>query len=151
MEILPLGDSALIVRARENFDDAPDEALNAVLEVQRCLEKAQLPSVIELASAYTTVAIFFDPMRAIAAGAKPNEVFDWLAERIRNVISNANEVRGDQIETSFVEIPVCYDAEFALDLEEIAQHAGLGAQQVVDLYCASQYRVHCIGFTPGFP
>ncbi len=151
MEIAPLGDSALIVRVRKNFDGAPDEALNAVLATRRLLENAQLPGVIELAPAYTTVGVFFDPVRVVASGAKPDEVFEWLAERIREVILNANEVRADRMETSPIQIPVCYDAEFALDLDEIAQHAGLGAQEVVDLYCASEYRVHCIGFTPGFP
>ncbi len=151
MEIAPLGDSALIVRIRESFDDASDEALNAVLATQRLLENAKLPGVIELAPAYTTVALFFDPMRVVAFGAKADEVFDWLAERIRKAISSANEVRRDQIETSLVEIPACYDAEFAPDLDEVAHHAGLGAQEVVDLHCASEYRVHCIGFTPGFP
>jgi inhibitor of KinA len=151
MEIAPLGDSALIVRLHESFDRAPDEALNAVLATQRLLENAQLPGVIELAPAYTTVAIFFDPVLIVAAGARPDEVFDWLAERIRKVNSNAKEVRADQIKTSLVEIPVCYDAEFALDLDEITQHAGLGAPEVVDLYNAAEYRVHCIGFTPGFP
>ena len=151
MEIAPLGDSALIVRVRESFDGPPDETLNAVLATRRLLENAQLPGVIELAPAYTTVAIFFDPVLIVAAGAKPNEVFDWLAERIRKVISNAKEVRADRIKTSLVEIPVCYDAEFAPDLEEVARRAGLGAQEVVDLYNATEYRVHCIGFTPGFP
>jgi len=151
MEIAPLGDSALIVRVRENFDGAPDEALNAVLATQRLLENAQLPGVIELAPAYTTVGVFFDPVRVVASGAKPDEVFEWLAERIREVIQNANEVRADRIETSPIQIPVCYDAEFALDLEEIARHSGLGAEKVVDLYHAAEYRVHCIGFTPGFP
>ena len=151
MEIAPLGDSALIVRVRESFDGAPDETLNAVLATRRLLENAQLPGVIELAPAYTTVAIFFDPVLIVAAGAKPNELFDWLAERIRKVISNAKEVRADQIKTSLVEIPVCYDAEFAPDVEEVARRAGLGAQEVVDLYNATEYRVHCIGFTPGFP
>ena len=151
MEIAPLGDSALTVRVRESFDGAPDETLNAVLATRRLLENAQLPGVIELAPAYTTVAIFFDPVLIVAAGAKPDELFDWLAERIRKVISNAKEVRADQIKTSLVEIPVCYDAEFAPDLEEVARRAGLGAQEVVDLYNATEYRVHCIGFTPGFP
>jgi inhibitor of KinA len=151
MEIAPLGDSALIVRLHKNLDGAPDEALNAVLATQRLLENAQLPGVIELAPAYTTVAIFFDPMRVVASGAKPDEAFDWLAERIRKVISNAKEARAYEIKTSLVEIPVCYAAEFSPDLEEIARHAGLGAQEVVDLYNASEYRVHCIGFTPGFP
>ncbi len=151
MEIAPLGDSALIVRLHENFDGAADEALNAVLATQRLVENAQLPGVIELAPAYTTVAVFFDPVRVVASGAKPNAVFDWLAERVREVIVNPNEVRADQTETSPIQIPVCYDAEFALDLDEIAQHTGLGAQEIVDLYCTSEYRVHCIGFTPGFP
>ncbi len=128
MEIVPLGDSALIVRVRKNFDGAPDEALNAVLATRRLLENAHLPGVIELAPAYTTVGVFFDPVRVVASGAKPDEVFEWLAERIREVILNANEVRADRMETSPIQIPVCYDAEFALDLDEIAQHAGLGAQ-----------------------
>ena len=151
MEIVPLGDSALVVRLHENFDGASDEALNAVLATQRLLENAQLPGVIELAPAYTTVAVFFDPVRVVASDAKPGAVFDWLAERIREVILNANEVRADRIEASPIQIPVCYDAEFAFDLDEIAQRAGLGAQEVVDLYSAAEYRVHCIGFTPGFP
>ena len=151
MEIAPLGDSALIVRVRESFDGAPDETLNAVLATRRLLENAQLPGVIELAPAYTTVAIFFDPVLIVAAGAKPDELFDWLAERIRKVISNAKEVRADQVKTSLIEISVCYDSEFAPDLEEVARRAGLGAQEVVDLYNATEYRVHCIGFTPGFP
>ena len=31
MDIIPLGDSALIVRVREQFNDAPEETLNEVL------------------------------------------------------------------------------------------------------------------------
>ncbi len=151
MEIAPLGDSALVVRVRKNFDGASDEAPNAVLVTQQLLENAQLPGVIELAPAYTTVAVFFDPARVVASGAKPDAVFDWLAGRVREAISNTKQVCADQIKMSLVEIPVCCDAEFALDLDEIARHAGLGAQEVVDLYCASEYRVHCLGFTPGFP
>ncbi len=151
MEIAPLGDSALIIRVRETFDDAPDETLSAVLATRRLLENAQLPGVIELAPAYTSIAVFFDPVRVLPSGAKADEVFESLEEQIQRVISNTTEVREDQIKTSLIEIPVCYDTEFAPDLEEIARRAGLGAQEVVDLYTASEYRVHCIGFTPGFP
>jgi inhibitor of KinA len=151
MEIAPLGDSALVLRVRESFEDAPDEALNAVLAARRLLENAQLPGIIELAPAYTTVAVFFDPVRVVASGSKPDEVFESLAQQIRETISNPKELPEDQIETSLVEIPVCFDAEFGPDLEEIAQRAGLGPEEFVDLYSAPEYRVHCIGFTPGFP
>src|SRR5438128_9026330 len=88
MEITPLGDSALLVRVRETFEDAPDETLNAVLATQRCLEAARLPGVIELAPAYTTVALFYDPTVAIEAGAPVESIFDWLAQRIREALTH---------------------------------------------------------------
>ena len=65
MEITPLGDSALIVRVRDRFEDAPEKTLNEVLDVFRRLENASIPGVIELAAAYTTVVVFFDPIRVI--------------------------------------------------------------------------------------
>ena len=83
MEITPLGDSALIVRVRDRFEDAPQETLSDVLRTFRRLQNADIPGVIELAPAYTTVAIFFDPLQVAKAGAKPNQAFDWLAERVR--------------------------------------------------------------------
>ena len=49
MEIFPLGDSALIVRVREQFEDAPDETLDEVLRVFQLLQRAAIPGVIELA------------------------------------------------------------------------------------------------------
>jgi inhibitor of KinA len=151
MEITPLGDSALVIRVRETFDDAPEDAIKAVLKVQRCLENESLPGVIEIAPAYTTVAVFFDPMRVVDSGAKPNAIFDWFAERVRQTVTTADKIRGHQIETRRMEIPVCYDAEFALDLDDVARHAGISAQDVAGLHSGAEYRVHCIGFTPGFP
>ena len=62
MEIIPLGDSALIVRVREQFADAPDETLDEVLRVFQLLQRAAIPGVIELAPAYISVAVFFDPV-----------------------------------------------------------------------------------------
>jgi inhibitor of KinA len=151
MEITPLGDSALIIRVREGFEDAPDQTIKAVLRVQRCLENARLPGVIEFAPAYTTVAVFFDAPRVVSAGAKPDGVFDWLAERVREALCDSNKSSNDRIDTSFVEVPVCYEAEFAPDLDEVARHAGVHWQEVVDLHSSAEYRVHCVGFTPGFP
>jgi inhibitor of KinA len=150
MKITPLGDSALIIRVREGLEGAPDRTMEAVLRVQRCLENAELPGVIETAPAYTTVAVFYDPRRAVAGGARPNEVVDWLAARIRRVLSGTN-VKGEEIGERLVEIPVCYDREFAPDLDEVAKRAGLVGQEVVDLHSKGQYRVSCVGFMPGFP
>ena len=45
----------------------------------------------------------------------------------------------------------CYEEGFALDLDEVSKHAGLSPKEVVDLHCATEYRVNCLGFMPGFP
>jgi inhibitor of KinA len=150
MEITPLGDSALIVRISESFESAPDETLSEVLAVQRRLETAQLSGVIEIAPAYTTVAVFFDPTRVVSGGAEPDRLFDSLAERIREALSDAREVH-HRLESRLIEVPVCYEVEFALDLEDVAQRASVHWKEVVDLHCSAEYRVHCLGFTPGFP
>jgi allophanate hydrolase subunit 1 len=55
MEIVPLGDSAFIVRVREQFEDAPEQTLNEVLQTFQQLRSAAIPGVIELAPAYTSV------------------------------------------------------------------------------------------------
>src|SRR5256886_267641 len=151
MEITTLGDSALLIRVVENFDDAQDAALSKVLAAKRGLEAAQIPGVIEIAPAYTTVALFYHPVHAIDAGAPVENVFGWIEQRIRKVLSEIKEIHAERIEASLVEIPVCYEAEFALDLEHVAGHAGVHWKEVVDLHCGAEYRVHCVGFTPGFP
>jgi len=151
MEIAPLGDSALLIRIADNFDDAPEDALNDVLAAKRSLEAAKIPGVIEIAPAYTTVAVFYDSMRAIDAGAPVEDVVGWFERRIRAALSVINQNAADRLEKSAIEIPVCYDTKFGFDLEDVARHAGLDSKEVVDVHCGSEFRVHCVGFTGGFP
>jgi inhibitor of KinA len=151
MEITPLGDSAVLIRVAENFENTPESALQQVLATQRRLAAAKIPGAIELVSAYTTVALFYDPLRAVAAGAPPENVFDWLEQRIREAISKTESGSAQSIKVSEVEVPVCYDSEFAFDLDDVAQSAGLDRNQVIDLHSSGEYRVHCVGFIGGFP
>jgi len=150
MEITPLGDSAVILHVRDTFEDAPDETLDQVLGYSDFLRRAELPGVIEVAPAYTTVALFYDPPRAVAAGADPDSVFEWVAARIQTEIANAS-IRLKRSPGSALEIPICYDGKFAPDLDEVSDHVGLPPDKVIELHSDAVYRVNCLGFTPGFP
>jgi inhibitor of KinA len=150
MEISPLGDSVLLVRVMENFDDAPEDALNKVLAAKRSLESAKIPSVIEIAPAYTTLAIFYDPVRAVDGGAPADDIVGWFERQIHEALSKEDFDRTNPSEKKPVEIPVCYESEFAFDLEDVAHRARLDPRDVVDLHSATEYRVHCLGFTGGF-
>ena len=151
MEITALGDCAVLVRVADNFDEAPEAALQQVIAANRCLAEAKIPGVIELAPAYTTVALFYDPVRAIDAGAPVDNVGDWVEQRIRDALTKRKNHVADHLTSAVVEIPVCYDPEFAFDLDEVARRAEVSPAEAIDLHTAGDYRVHCIGFVGGFP
>ena len=48
------------------------------------------------------------------------------------------------------EIPVCYGGEYGPDLENIAKHANLTPQEVIDIHSSSDYLIYMLGFLPGF-
>ena len=48
-----------------------------------------------------------------------------------------------------VEVPVCYEGDFAPDMAELATRTKLLAEEVVKRHAAAEYRVLMIGFAPG--
>lgn len=48
------------------------------------------------------------------------------------------------------EIPVCYDLEFGIDLQEIVQKTNLQIDEIIKIHSESIYKVFFIGFLPGF-
>src|SRR5687768_14677138 len=142
MRIEPLGDSALLVRVVEDYGRESDRALDAVLGALHQLEAAVIPGVLELTSAYTTVAVFFDP--ALTS-------FEAVKAKIEEMFQDMEPARPRVGRGSTIEVPVCYENEFAPDLRGVAWHAGLSEQEVVRRHSAALYRVTCVGFTPGFP
>jgi len=142
MRVEPLGDSALLVRIVEEFD--PEKSLDAVLRGAQALERAAIPGVIELVPAYTTIGVFFDPARTAA--------FEGLKSAIEHALQNSIGTADPRAEMGdAIEVPVCYENEFAPDLADVAHQAALPEEQVVDRHAAASYRVTCVGFTPGFP
>jgi inhibitor of KinA len=151
MEIVPIGDSAIVVRLRDRFEDAPDKTLDTVLGAVEKLRTAAIPGVIELAPAYTSVAVFYEPSVVVKKSENTGSAFEQLATRIRRALEPAGG-RGKtvQLQSRTVEVPVCYDSEFALDLDDVARRTNLSPEQVISLHSAAEYRVACIGFVPGF-
>jgi inhibitor of KinA len=75
----------------------------------------------------------------------------WFEEQITAAIGKSRGRKRGLLHSQTVEIPMCCDREFALDLPEVAAGAGLTEDEVVALFCATEFQVACIGFTPGVP
>ena len=50
-----------------------------------------------------------------------------------------------------IQVPVRYGGEYGPDLDDVARHAGLTADDVVRLHTGAEYAVYMVGFSPGFP
>ena|SRR5438105_4739816 len=138
MKISPLGDSALIVEFAEESSDR-ERLLARALFVAQTLEGAKIPGVIDVTSAYESVAVFFDSAR----------VEQDFEEKVRALVASSG-VRAPK-KARKIEIPVCYDDEFALDLARVASQTSLTSDAIIALHSSSKYTVACIGFVPGFP
>ena len=138
MKIDALGDSALIINLADEISDST-RLLARVLSAAETIEVAKLPSVVDVTSSYESVAVFFDLIYV-----EPD-----IVDKIRALIAPAGvRVSGKK---QRVEIPVCYDEEFALDLDRVANHTSLTPDAIIALHSSAEYTVACIGFMPGFP
>src|SRR5688572_590232 len=142
MQITPLGDSALMVHVADRFEADPAGSLEHVLAALRRLELAALPGVVEAAPAYSTVTLFYDPARVDYA---------TLEGAVRDVLATGRKQRLEREAPRLVEIPVCYAGDCGPDLEAAARHARLSPEDFISRHTAVEYRVHCLGFSPGFP
>jgi inhibitor of KinA len=107
MRIEPLGDSALLVRVMEEFD--AEKSLDAILRATEALEAAAIPGVVEFVPAYTTIGVFFDPARI--------GTFFELRANIERALQKRAEAAEPRAAAP-IDVPVCYDEQFAPDLEE---------------------------------
>jgi KipI family sensor histidine kinase inhibitor len=139
VKISPLGDSALLIDFADESSN-PEILLRRALSAAEALKHAKIPGVIEITSAYQSVALFLDaPMPSDAS----------LTARISRVLTGSKAVL--RFHQRQIEVPVCYDAEFALDASRVADKTLLSFEKIIELHSSAKFTVACIGFMPGFP
>ncbi|WP_417443922.1 5-oxoprolinase subunit PxpB [Joostella sp.] len=55
-----------------------------------------------------------------------------------------------KIQRKLWHIPVCYDTEFGIDMEDYSLSKKMSIEKIIDLHVAPLYTIYCIGFLPGF-
>lgn len=152
--IEPLAEDVLLLR----FGTAIDIALNAeVHAAARVLRAAGLRGVLDIAPAYASILLRFDPAAWGDAGgglpqARLERALRELLQHTAAPVAVSEGADGAVMATSpIVEIPVCYGGTHGPDLEALAVHAGLGPKEVIARHGADVYTVAMLGFAPGFP
>jgi inhibitor of KinA len=144
MKIEPLGDSAAVATLGTRIDAA---TLASVLKFSGAVASARGRGIVDIVPAYATVTVFYDPAQFAGPG-------EDAYEEVRRFMESCAMRGGGGAPAAArkpVEIPVCYGGDLGPDLGFVAEHAAIGAPEVVARHSAAEYVVHAIGFTPGFP
>jgi KipI family sensor histidine kinase inhibitor len=148
LRVSPLGDAALYAEFGEPPGAASggvDLETNAALQALAAALRARaLPWVRDVVPALCGIAVHFDPDHP--------ELPDSTVEAFRSLIEESLRQAGRYERAGrLVELPVCYDLEFGLDLEEIGKNLSLSSKDIVERHTADEHFVLMVGFSPGQP
>ena len=100
VRIVPAGDAVLVAE----FDDRIDAAVNArAIAVADAVRSARVIGVRDVVPTFRSVAVYFDPLAADVT----------MLEALLRDVADCGSARGRRPRRRLVEIPVCYDREFA--------------------------------------
>ncbi|WP_078594345.1 5-oxoprolinase subunit PxpB [Evansella clarkii] len=133
----PMGDSAVRVSFGEGISKEINNRIRGFAEL---LRKAGIKGIREWTPSYTAVTVYYDPCEK-----KYSEITAELEELYRKLEET------ELPPAKRVIVPVCYEGEFAPDLEDVANHNGLSTDEVVSIHKGGDYLIYMLGFTPGFP
>lgn len=130
--IVPLGDSALLVRFGTTLTDA---ANRAAIALALALDRDPLPDVVEVVPNLVSVLLRYDPLTAA-----PSAIAGELRLRLFGLDAAAAA-------TAAWTIAVTFDGA---DLDEVAGDLGMTVAAFATAHNASSLRVLATGFAPGF-
>lgn len=132
-----VGDQALLVEFENEISMEVNQKVRAL---KFDLEQKKIPGMGELVPTYRALLVHYDPLRAD---------LDRLKEAVRTSAANMDL---SQLPRAVVtEIPVLYEGEYALDLEEIAKLENKTPEEIIKIHSGSDYYVYMLGFAPGHP
>lgn len=121
------------------FDERIAPEINkSVIALSRAIEAANIEGVTELVNSYNTLVVYFN-----------DEI--TTHDNIKNAISSLQISNTNNDKKRTFIIPVCYDKQYGLDIEALAEAHNLSVEEVINIHSQNEYLVYMLGFMPGFP
>ena len=135
-EFLIAGDRALIIKFSDTIDS---ETNNCIRSFCSLLERKRIEGIVEVVPTFNSLSVYYNP--CIIKG-------DKLIKKLSSLLKKSgNNSQGDG--TTYI-IPVLYGGKWGEDLNDVAAHANLTAEEVVKIHSSTDYLIYMLGFLPGF-
>ena len=135
--VYPLGDKAWNIDLGEDTS-ARDFVLGLNARINRLRARGLLPAITECQPTMAELCVHYDPEHPQALELQ--RVLQRLGKDVRPQLNSGESRR----------LPICFDSEYAPDIDAVAQAAQLNPERVQELMLGSALRVFTLGFLPGF-
>lgn len=143
--IFSLGDSAITLE----FGTAINSTINDdVIAGFYQLQQNPFPGMMELVPAYCTLTVYFD----IGTVRKNNPGPGSASAAVKKIVEEKLQgpVRSITKKGRLMKIPVCYEEEFAPDMQHLSAKKNISVSDIIAIHQSKTYRVYMLGFLPGF-
>ena len=136
MAIRPFGDSALLIDIDAGSTNASSDI---VMALNAQLSRQHIRGITQTTPSYNSLLVCFEPEQV------QHSSLQCEIHAIADTIDIKDIPKGNQWS-----LPACFDAPYALDCAALETELSQDWQSIIDCFCAAEYRVHAVGFLPGF-
>ena len=107
--------------------------------IQESVNSKKIKGILNYTPSYNKLIINFE-----LGKIKSKEIIEFIkgSDYSKTTLSEKNKI---------VEIPICYDEEFALDIKRLEEKTKLSFKKIVNEHLNTDFFVYMIGFVPGQP
>ncbi|WP_347925725.1 5-oxoprolinase subunit PxpB [Pontimicrobium sp. SW4] len=132
----PFGERSILIEWPQIISE---NILESILSYKQKLENYRFKQKVYIKSAYNSILITYD--------CSIDDFYNKTLELKGVFFTDSNT----QIRSSKLwKIPVCYDLDFGIDLEEISKKNNIKIPEIIQLHTSIIYRIYFLGFLPGF-
>lgn len=132
----PLGSIALLIEWPQEINT---DILKNITVFRNEIHGKLSEKVLETVPAYCSLTVFFDTNKT---------KYSSMVKRVKELYKSLQDKK--EIASTIWKIPVCYEAEFGIDLDKLCKAKKLTHEKFIDLHAKTIYDVYFIGFLPGF-
>lgn len=136
IRILTAGDSSLLIEFGKEISPEINRKISATIQL---MKEQHIEGVVDMIPAFCSLLVNYDP-RVIS--------YDEIRERMQALVRV--DARAGETRKRIFEIPVCYGGEYGPDIQNIAEHAELSQEEVIQIHSSRDYLIYMLGFLPGF-
>jgi inhibitor of KinA len=139
----PYGETSILIEWPSQISPEIIQDITVFNDVLRKQQKVK-----ETIVAYNSILVQISSFQNYSLHYKHRKDFERFTEKFQQLYHQEREIKSSR--KKCWEIPVCYDIEFGIDLEEISKAKNLSIEKVVELHSQTEYLIYFLGFQPGF-